>query len=440
MSIHLLSRLPGELPVSRNLLNAMGSLLSPEFEYLNEFLPSHLDSKSNSLDLDVGLISSKVESNLPVSDEFDSLFRYLLTPTLVGPSPNSFYYDYVACADNNEFLGISEPIASQPREFSLSVDGIKVTTSEDDTFFQNLLSPNRSDAVSTREPGETVVQHQLELATRLQSHREVVAHQKARTTTGSKPSSTYKVVKHRPKGSKQACVPIKISYEKLKLTTKLGAELSDSFVETVESSMSASVRAMLAERKLPEELENGASRCKIDRQVYERPLLIEEMEKFCGHPKVRYIRNSNFGRTPYEAEYYLYQVDNKGQLINHTRHGLCPYCPEVLFFKLKNSAYGNHLGNIHGIRTNGSLFPDPILPGIYLMAKSEFVETERKTLAKERATAGVVCQACYTIQEMQCTLRSTDLGHYLRHYRDNHVKCKSRSKGCRSGRSNLEYN
>ena len=46
---------------------------------------------------------------------------------------------------------------------------------------------------------------------------------------------------------------------------------------------------------------------------------------------------------------------------------------------------------------------------------------KRKTNAHILEREGVLCTCCWQILEVNCTSRSSVLGHYLRHYRDSHV-------------------
>lgn len=142
--------------------------------------------------------------------------------------------------------------------------------------------------------------------------------------------------------------------------------------------------------------------------------------------------NTNFKKTSYEAQFILTKVDHKfGKPDNTTRAGLCPYCESIEFFGLKNSSYGNHLAYKHGILTNGKVVPDPKYYGLYQFKKGEYDEPEkkkRKTNAHMLEREGVLCTDCWQILEVNCTSRSSILGHYLRHYRDSHVGYKKENK------------
>ncbi|EGW30098.1 uncharacterized protein SPAPADRAFT_68925 [Spathaspora passalidarum NRRL Y-27907] len=163
--------------------------------------------------------------------------------------------------------------------------------------------------------------------------------------------------------------------------------------------------------------------CHIQRTLYLREDL-EVLLKPEFRGEFELSLNQNFKKTSYEAQYILTKFDRYGKPDNTTRAGLCPYCEKVQFFGLKNSSYGNHLAYKHGILTNGASVPDPKYYGKYKFKKGEYEEPEKK---KRRTNAhllereGVLCTSCWQILEVNCTSRSSVLGHYLRHYRDSHV-------------------
>ncbi|EMG47353.1 hypothetical protein G210_2330 [Candida maltosa Xu316] len=170
--------------------------------------------------------------------------------------------------------------------------------------------------------------------------------------------------------------------------------------------------------------------CKVQRTLYLRENMVEITdEQFKGEYEI--TANPNFKKTSYEAQYILTKLDSSGKPDNTTRAGLCPYCEEIEFFGLKNSSYGNHLAYKHGILTSGKSVPDPKFYGKYKFRKGEYDEPEkkkRKTNAHVLEREGVLCTNCWQILEVNCTSRSSVLGHYLRHYRDSHVGNKKELK------------
>ncbi|KAG5417975.1 hypothetical protein I9W82_004303 [Candida metapsilosis] len=172
-------------------------------------------------------------------------------------------------------------------------------------------------------------------------------------------------------------------------------------------------------------------KCSIQRTLYLRnnfDLIFAQQ----GPPEYNLSYNINFKKTSYEAQFILTKVDDKyGKPDNTTRAGLCPYCESIEFFGLKNSSYGNHLAYKHGILTNGKSVPDPKYYGLYQFKKGEYDVPEkkrRKTNAHILEREGVLCTDCWQILEVNCTSRSSILGHYLRHYRDSHVGYKKENK------------
>ncbi|KAG7660626.1 uncharacterized protein J8A68_005892 [[Candida] subhashii] len=190
--------------------------------------------------------------------------------------------------------------------------------------------------------------------------------------------------------------------------------------------------------------------CQIERTLYTRPNLIQSLLQSHQFPQFQNFEispNPNFKTSSYEAEYVLTKM-SRGKPDNTTRAGLCPYCPHIEFFGLKNSSYGNHLAYKHGILTNGTAVPNPKFYGRWRFKKGEYEDgggsgsgwgggggslsnsggngvgrrkKQRKTCAHVLEREGVLCVCCWQILEVGCTSRSTLLGHYLRHYRDSHV-------------------
>ncbi|CAI5760169.1 unnamed protein product [Candida verbasci] len=179
---------------------------------------------------------------------------------------------------------------------------------------------------------------------------------------------------------------------------------------------------------------NDQSVVKMDRTLFLRDQL--HCYKF---PNFEITKNSNFKKTAYESQYILTKLKPNNLPDNSTRAGLCPYCESIEFFGLKNSSYGNHLAYKHGILTNGNLIPNPKFYGRYKFKKGEYDEPEKK---KRRTNAhllerlGVLCTSCWQILEVNCTSRSSVLGHYLRHYRDSHVGNKKENNSNNNNNNN----
>lgn len=188
-------------------------------------------------------------------------------------------------------------------------------------------------------------------------------------------------------------------------------------------------QCLILEEKLIESINNSTT-CRVQRTLYTRDGL-DKLARIHFHGDYEISINPNFKKTSYEAQYILTKLDKSRKPDNTTRAGLCPYCETIEFFGLKNSSYGNHLAYKHGILTNGCSVPDPKYYGKYKFKKGEYDEPEKK---KRRTNAhilereGVLCTNCWQILEVNCTSRSSVLGHYLRHYRDSHVGNKKEIK------------
>ncbi|QBM87161.1 protein of unknown function DUF4451 [Metschnikowia aff. pulcherrima] len=160
--------------------------------------------------------------------------------------------------------------------------------------------------------------------------------------------------------------------------------------------------------------------CDINRRRYVR----ESLDGLEGlHPNVAYEKNYLFNIShPYQQEFTRVELDpTTGAPIKETRSALCCYCEDLRFYELKNSCYSQHMSHSHGVYTDNSLAPDPILQGKYSMSKK--FTPGRKTTPRPRDHPGVVCPVCLDLIEVCCwssTREKNPLSNYLRHFRDKH--------------------
>ncbi|KAM9930448.1 hypothetical protein OXX59_000510 [Metschnikowia pulcherrima] len=160
--------------------------------------------------------------------------------------------------------------------------------------------------------------------------------------------------------------------------------------------------------------------CAINRRRYVR----ESLDGLEGlHPNVAYEKNYLFNIAyPYQQEFTRVEMDpTTGALIKETRSALCCYCEDLRFYELKNSCYSQHMSHSHGVYTDNSLAPDPILQGKYSMSKK--FTPGRKTTPRPRDHPGVVCPVCLDLIEVCCwssTREKNPLSNYLRHFKDKH--------------------
>lgn len=132
-------------------------------------------------------------------------------------------------------------------------------------------------------------------------------------------------------------------------------------------------------------------------------------------------------RNPYSHQIAMCTMDGD-KPITSTREGLCPYCPEIRFFNIKNSGYSQHLGQVHGISTKNYFTPVPLFPNVYMLDKLEGRgQTSRSRIAHKHLRPGVVCPCCYQIIEVGCsstTRGDRPLTKYLNHYKEMHTGTK----------------
>ncbi|KAK6460255.1 hypothetical protein DFJ63DRAFT_315547 [Scheffersomyces coipomensis] len=156
---------------------------------------------------------------------------------------------------------------------------------------------------------------------------------------------------------------------------------------------------------------------KITRCFYNRPNFLNEVHDH-DHSYV-YTPNTRFNNNCYEPQYFQTNTDESGKPILSTKKGLCGYCKDIHFYVLKNSNYNSHLANIHGINSQGLLYPDPLYGGIYNFAKGETgnnCNTAKHYKFTEREKPAVVCPGCYNFFDFNDNFTT-----YLRHFRYVHT-------------------
>lgn len=130
---------------------------------------------------------------------------------------------------------------------------------------------------------------------------------------------------------------------------------------------------------------------------------------------VRYERNPYFDRSrPYQQEWTRVEMDPETNLpFKSTRAALCPYCSDLTFQTIKNSAYAQHMATNHGILANGTLMPLPYGYGEYPHDDGKF---SFDALLKHRLKA-VFCPSCHKLIRVNCWTTLAFLANYLRHYK-----------------------
>lgn len=142
---------------------------------------------------------------------------------------------------------------------------------------------------------------------------------------------------------------------------------------------------------------------------------------------------------PYEPQYYRFELDELGDLVNESKCGLCAYCEKVKFLPFKNSSYLSHLTLEHGIFSNNYLTPEGVCYGKYLITKNSHIYDsdttpnsespedtngniiKKRTFHKPRITEALACPACFEIIEVGCwKMKSNPLLSYFRHFKKHH--------------------
>lgn len=161
------------------------------------------------------------------------------------------------------------------------------------------------------------------------------------------------------------------------------------------------------------------AKCKIRRNRFTRGS-VDGIQGLHNH--VSYVKNDLFQiDKPYQQEFTRVELGSENGLpLNHTRSGLCAYCPGWNFYELKNSNYAKHLGHSHGIYPDNTLAPDPLDMGLHYLNHniiSSIAHHSSKT-----AYLAVRCPVCSYLIQIRPALpgQLLNLKPYLRHFKDKH--------------------
>ncbi|ODV81934.1 uncharacterized protein CANTADRAFT_24665 [Suhomyces tanzawaensis NRRL Y-17324] len=132
---------------------------------------------------------------------------------------------------------------------------------------------------------------------------------------------------------------------------------------------------------------------------------------------------------PYEPQYYRFETNSEGKLVNESKCGLCPYCEDVKFLPFKNSSYLSHLTLEHGIFSNNYLTPDGIHFGRYRVTKRERKGSSSQREFKVREVDAMLCPKCFSVIEVGCwTMKHNKLLSYFRHFKNCHGEDTTKTK------------
>lgn len=158
--------------------------------------------------------------------------------------------------------------------------------------------------------------------------------------------------------------------------------------------------------------------CVYQRVKYERD--ISELHGTISN--VMYKASSVFGmESPYEPQFYRFELDEEGDRLNESKCGLCAYCEEVRFLPFKNSSYLSHMTLAHGIFSNNYLTPEGTNYGKYHVSKKEKTRSKYKKEVKVREVDAIMCPICAEVIEVGCwSMKSNKLLSYFRHFKNVH--------------------
>lgn len=131
---------------------------------------------------------------------------------------------------------------------------------------------------------------------------------------------------------------------------------------------------------------------------------------------IAYVKSGRFNvHNPYEPQYYRYELDSKGKLVNESKCGMCAFCPTVKFLPFKNLSYLSHMTLEHGIFASNYVVPEGLYYGRYRMVRAN-------DQSKTRSVKALQCPACFQVIEVACWRNKTNpLLSYFRHFKKMHL-------------------
>lgn len=136
----------------------------------------------------------------------------------------------------------------------------------------------------------------------------------------------------------------------------------------------------------------------------------------------QYKKNHKFSfELPFEPEFYKIALDEQGQPETDSESGLCPCCPNPLFFNMKNGSYFHHLSTVHGIYSDHYLTPEPFIVGKFRVKMSGADKKKKGRATVNSGSDGVICPMCHSIVEIDTTApKERVMVKYLRHFESEH--------------------
>lgn len=151
--------------------------------------------------------------------------------------------------------------------------------------------------------------------------------------------------------------------------------------------------------------------------ILQRKIHVRDISLFATSVSLMtYVESNRFHRNnPYESQYYRYELDLRGALINESKCGLCTFCPQVKFLPFKNSSYLSHLTLEHGVFASNYIVPEGLFYG-------EYAVTRMSNPLSTRVVKALQCPACFQVIEVACWKNKTNpLLSYFRHFKKHHL-------------------
>lgn len=152
--------------------------------------------------------------------------------------------------------------------------------------------------------------------------------------------------------------------------------------------------------------------------VLQRKIYIRDISEITNMvSNVIYEASSKFNvNTPYEPQYFRYELDENQNIVGESKCGLCTFCPQVRFYPFKNSSYLSHMTLMHGVFANNYIVPEGLYVGRYRLNRTSYSR-------KKNVIDAIQCPSCFHVTPIKCWRSKTNpLLSYFRHFKKQHQK------------------
>lgn len=151
-------------------------------------------------------------------------------------------------------------------------------------------------------------------------------------------------------------------------------------------------------------------------------------------------RNPDFSSdSHYLPEFLKIPLDEEGQ--PESMNGLCPYCPALIFLNMENESYTNHLSTVHGVYSDNSLSPEPVMVGKFRIKRPGSFKKKKERNTLKTGSDGAVCPICHVIVQIDTNVSNERvMAKYLKHFHIEHKEKELKKEELEPLGQSLDHN